>query len=90
MPDNDDDAQLAANIDTIKRGVAARADAIKRQLFRWIGQNSGPADAMAMTIALLEVAIEGHLVMTENESDTRDFVTGTFRRVARRQRGPVQ
>src|SRR5437764_5497551 len=34
------------------------------------GQNASPADAIPMTIALLEIAIEGHLVVTENEDDT--------------------
>jgi len=35
----------------------ARADHLKKQLFRWIGQNATPADAIAVTIALLEIAI---------------------------------
>jgi hypothetical protein len=76
--------------DAIKRGVRARADHIKKQLFRWIGQNASPADAIAVTIALLEIAIEGHLVVTENENDTLEFVTKIFQRVAHKPVDRVQ
>jgi hypothetical protein len=58
--------ELAANIETIKY-VRARADHFKKHLFRWIRQHATPADAIPVTIALLEIAIEGHLVVTENE-----------------------
>jgi hypothetical protein len=58
--------------------------------FRRIGQNSGPADAVPMSVALLEIAVEGHLVITENESDTLDFVTKTFQRVAHKPTGRLQ
>jgi hypothetical protein len=78
------------NRDAIKQGVRARADQIKRQLFRWIAQNSSPADAVPMSVALLEIAIEGHLVITENESDTLDFVTKTFQRIAHKPTGRLQ
>jgi hypothetical protein len=85
-----DPTQDELNREAIRQGVRARADQIKRQLFRWIAQNSGPADAVPMSIALLEIAIEGHLVMTENDSDTLDFVTKTFQRVAHKPTGRLQ
>jgi len=43
-----------------------------------------------MTIALLEIAIEGHLVITENQSDTFGFVTKIFQRVAHKPTGRIQ
>jgi hypothetical protein len=56
--------------EAIRQGVRNRAEEIKLQLFRWIGHNSGPADAVPMTIALLEIAIEGHMVITETVAPT--------------------
>jgi hypothetical protein len=76
--------------DAIKRAVRARADHIKKQLFRWIRQNASPSDAIPMTIALLEIAIEGHLVISENEKDTLEFVTKIFQRVAHKPVGRLQ
>ena len=84
------DAELAANIHTIKQGVRARADHFKKHLFRWVRQNASPADATAVTIALLEIAIEGHLVITVNENDTQEFVTKIFQRVAHKPVGRMQ
>ena len=85
-----DPTQDELNREAITQGVRTRTDQIKRQLFRWIGQNSGPADAVPMTIALLEIAIEGHLVITENQSDTFGFVTKIFQRVAHKPTGRIQ
>jgi hypothetical protein len=85
-----DPTQDELNREAIRQGVHARADQIKRQLFRWIGQNSSPADAVPMTIALLEIAIEGHLVITENESATLNFVTKTFHRTVHKPEGRLQ
>jgi hypothetical protein len=76
--------------EAIKRAARARIDQIKKQLFRWIGQNTTPADAMPMTVALLEIAIEGHLVITENEDDTLDLITKIFQRQAHKPVGRVQ
>jgi hypothetical protein len=78
------------NRDAIRQGVRVRADQIKQKLFRWISQKGGPDDAVPMTIALLEIAIEGHLVMTENENDTLDFITKTFHRIVHKPSGRLQ
>jgi hypothetical protein len=84
------DAELAANIETIKHGVRSRADHLKKHLFRCIRQNATAADAIPITIALLEIAIEGHLIVTENENDTLEFITNIFHRVAHKPVGRVQ
>jgi hypothetical protein len=47
--------------DAINRAARARIDQIKKQLLRWMRQNLSPADAMPVTVALLEIAIEGTL-----------------------------
>jgi hypothetical protein len=78
------------NRDAIRQGVRKRADAVKQQLFRWIGQNSGPADAVPMTIALLEIAIEGHMIITDSEADTLEFVTEIFQRIVHKPTGRLQ
>lgn len=78
------------NREAIRQGVRARADQIKQQLSRWIGQNAGPADAVPMNVALLEIAIEGHLATTESETDTLNFVTKTFQRVVHKPKGRLQ
>jgi hypothetical protein len=76
--------------EAIKRAARARIDQIKKQLFHWMRQNLSPADAMPVTVALLEIAIEGHLVITENENDTLDLITKIFQRLAHKPVGRVQ
>ena len=76
--------------EAINRAARARIDQIKKQLFNWVGQNLSPADAMPVNVALLEIAIEGHLVITENESETLDLITKIFQRLAHKRVGRVQ
>jgi hypothetical protein len=76
--------------EAIKRGIRARVDQIKRHLFRWIQQNRSPVDAMPMMIALLEIAIDRHLVITENPDDTLDFVNKTCQRLVHKPIGRMQ
>ena len=85
-----DTTQDELNREAIKQCVRVRVDEIKQQLFRWIGQNASPADAVPMSVALLEIAIEGHLVITESDTDTLNFVTKTFQRVAHKPTGRLQ
>jgi hypothetical protein len=75
--------------DAIQRGVRARADELKQELFRWVLENSSPADAVPMNIALLEIAMGGHLVITENPKETFDFVTKIFQRVVHKPTGRI-
>jgi hypothetical protein len=55
-----------------------------------VRQNASPTDAVPITLALLEVAIEGHLIVTENADATLDFVTRTFLRVVHKPSGTLQ
>jgi hypothetical protein len=82
--------QEEANREAIKKAARARIDRIKDQLFGWIAENCTPADAMPMTIAFLEIAIEGHLVMSNDEAETLDLVTKLVRRMAHKPVGQVQ
>ena len=70
--------------------VRRRVDQLKKRLFPWIGQNCFPGDATAMNIALLEIALEGYLVMSESEEDTRAFMNETLQRIVHKPTGPVQ
>jgi hypothetical protein len=72
------------------RAVRARADEFKRSLFRWIVQNSGPPDTLPMSIALLETAIEGHLIISANEKDTLAFVADCFKHATDQPKGKLQ
>ncbi len=76
--------------EAIKRAARARINQIKQQLFPWIYENTTPADAMPVTVALLEIAIEGHLIITENENDTLELITKIFQRIAHKPVGRVQ
>jgi hypothetical protein len=76
--------------EAIKRAARARINQIKKQLFNWMSQNLAPGDEMPVTVALLEIAIEGHLVITENENDTLDLITKIFQRMAHKPVGTVQ
>ena len=85
-----DPTQDELNRDAVRQGVRVRADEIKQLLFRWIGQNANPADTVPMTIAFLEIAIEMHLFMTGSDTDTLEFITKTFQRVAHKPAGRLQ
>ena len=81
--------------DALKRhathpSVRRRADQLKQQLFRWIRQNCTSYDGAAVNIALLEIALEGHLVMSESEEDTRAFMNETLQRIVHKPSGSVQ
>jgi hypothetical protein len=76
--------------EAINRAARARIDQIKKQLFHWMRQNLSPADGMPVTVALLEIAIEGHLVIAENGSETLDLITMIFQRLAHKPAGRVQ
>jgi hypothetical protein len=70
--------------------VRRRVDQLKPRLFRWIQQNCFAADATAVNIALLEIALEGYLVMSESEEGTRAFMNETLQRIVHKPAGPVQ
>jgi hypothetical protein len=53
-------------------------------------QNSGPPDTRPMSIALLETAIEGHLIISDNEKDTLAFVTDCFKHATDQPKGKLQ
>ncbi|MGP0000883.1 MAG: hypothetical protein ACLPKW_24520, partial [Acetobacteraceae bacterium] len=61
MSDNDADAQLAANIGTIKQGFTAKIEAMKDSLAVWVEENSTRGNSGVITVALLELAVERHL-----------------------------
>jgi hypothetical protein len=42
-----------------------------------------------MSIALLEIAIEGHLIITDNEKDTLAFVTDCFKHAIGQPKGKL-
>ena len=70
--------------------VRRRVNQLKQRLFRWIQQNCFSADATAVNIALLEIALEGYLVMSESEEDTRAFMNDTLQRIVHKPSGPLQ
>jgi hypothetical protein len=77
------DAELAKNIATIKRGVEARVGEIKRGLAHWIGDATTSADHTSVSIALLETAIDRHLDL-HDEADAREFIDKAFRRAGQK------
>ena len=68
--------------EAINRAARARINQIKKPILHWIRDNVTPADVMPLTVALLEIAIEGHLVFKEDENDTLDLITKILQRVA--------
>lgn len=73
-----------------QQSVRRRADRLKQQLFRWIHQNCTSFDGTAMNIALLEIALEGYLVMSESEEATRVFMNDALQRVIAKPDEPRQ
>jgi hypothetical protein len=87
--DDDESRQTAANIKTIKRGVVARVDEIKRELAQWLAQTTMPADTAPATLALLETAFDRHLAV-HDEADAAELIESVFRRAVQRHRGTLQ
>jgi hypothetical protein len=89
MSDTDADAQLAANIDTIKQGFTVQVEAMKDSLTVWAEENATRGNGGAITVALLELAVERHLQHFDEKS-AADLMQGALDKVLRRKRGPVQ
>jgi hypothetical protein len=89
MSDNDADAQLAANVATIRQGFTVQVEAMKDRLAVWIEENSTRRNSGVITVALLEFAVERHLKLFDEKS-AADLMQGALNKVLRRQRGPVQ
>ncbi len=83
------DAQLAANIDTIRQGFTAQIEAMKDSLAVWAEENSTRGNSGVITVALLELAVERHLHHFDEKS-AADLMQGALDKVLRRKRGPVQ
>jgi hypothetical protein len=79
MTDNQTDAQIAANIQTIRRGFDAEVARIKGDLTRWIDQNHSQSGVL--NIALLELAIERLAV--RNGEHTFEAIEGAYKKVMR-------
>ena len=83
------DAQLAANIDTIRQGFTAQIEAMKDSLAVWAEENSTRGNSGVITVALLELAVERHLKHFDEKS-AAELMQGALNKVLRRKRGPVQ
>jgi hypothetical protein len=86
----DDDAALAANVKTIRRGLDAKIQAIKSEIAQWAEANTQPGNGGTITLALLELGIERHLELFPDEKSATELVQGVLRKVLRRRRGPLQ
>lgn len=83
------DAELAKNMATVKRGVDARVGEIKRGLAQWIGDSASFTDHTPVSIALLETAIDRYLDIYDEE-EAREFIEKALLRAVQRRRGPLQ
>jgi hypothetical protein len=81
MKNTTDRTQDKLTREKTERHLRARINQFKQELFRLLADKGSPKDAIPITIALLEIAIEGHLVMTKDADETLDFVTKICRRV---------
>jgi hypothetical protein len=73
----------------IKKRVMAETAKVKAELDVWIGQNTHPAQGVAVMYALLELGIEKMLDLHGDE-DAREFVDAAFNRAVRRNGPPLQ
>jgi hypothetical protein len=83
MPTDDELWEKACEM---KRDLRARADRIKDQLCLWMAQNVTRRDAVAASMALVELGIDACLVK-EQPSETLDYLTQTFHRLAHTRTG---
>jgi hypothetical protein len=82
MGSSDEDSELAANVEIIRSGLAARIATLKAEVERWAEDRASPGNGGAITAALPSVAIERQLRLT-NEADARDFILGVFNKIVR-------
>jgi hypothetical protein len=82
------DPKLAANVEDIKRGIAADVQNAKTTIEQWIAATFPPAHGVAVTIALLQVGIESQLRITDNEEHSLKLIHRLFTDVMQRRRGP--
>jgi hypothetical protein len=83
------DEELWEKACEMRRSLRTRADRIKDELCRWMAQNVSRTDAVAASVALLELAIEARLV-NEHPDHTLEFVTQTFHHLAHERSGWLQ
>jgi hypothetical protein len=87
--DDDKSRRIAANIKTIRRGVGARVDEIKRDLAQWLAKITTAADTSPATLALVETAFDRHLAV-HDEAAAAELIESVFRRAVQRHRGTLQ
>ena len=85
----DDDARLAANLNTIRQGMEAKVATIKADLEQWLPQATNPVDNATVDIASLEVAFDRYLAIYDG-ADALDLIQRAFRRVLAQRHGTMQ
>lgn len=84
------DPKRAANVEEVKRGIAADVQNANTTIEQWIAATFPPTRGVAVTIALLQVGIESQLRITDNEEHSLKLIHRLFTDATQRRRGPVQ
>jgi hypothetical protein len=85
---NGDDADLAANVDKLRRRMATKVTEIKGAVTACVEPLDNQADSVCITNALLELALDRHVAL--HEADGFDLIESAYRGALKRQRGPLQ
>ncbi len=86
--DKDDQADLAAKVENFRERSAARVAEIKGALMKWLEPRESEADAVCITRALLELALDRHIAV--HDANGFDLIESAYRRALKRWRGPLQ
>ena len=81
---NDKDAKLKQ----YRQRSAARVAEIKGALMKWLEPRETEADAVCMTRALLDLALDRHVAV--HDANGFDLIEAAYRRALKRSRGPLQ
>ncbi len=86
--DKDDQAAFDAKLDKYRERSAARVAEIKSALMKWLEPRETEADAVCITRALLDLALDRHVAV--HEANGFDLIESAYRRALERHRGPLQ
>jgi hypothetical protein len=85
--DEDEKADLAANVEKLRARMAARKAEIKGALTKWLEPRDNISDSVCVTSALLDLALDRHVAV--HDANGFDLIEAAYQRALKR-RGTLQ
>jgi hypothetical protein len=83
-----DGLALAAKVEEYRNRANARVAEIKGAVVKWLEPRDSVADSVAITRALLDIALDRHVAV--HEANGFDLIEGAYQRALKRSRGTLQ